>query len=155
MSREHCRCVLWAVVLGIAAQAGAVDFHSDGYIHDHDIYNYVTINEYATVTMTGGRVSGAIDLYHHGRLNLSGGHVGSIVAADGSTVNISGGQLDNGMLNIMQWALANVSGFSAPLLTVRAWGHSTVTIYGYGFGYDPHGGNDGDGQITGYWPDTS
>jgi len=124
-----------------------------------------------------------VNLFGHSTVNISGGSIESLRCEDWSTVNISGGSV---RLVFSDYSTVNISGGSVRLVAwheftpwgqeyednshlhvsggqilggVLLEGNATMEIYGYGFDYDPDGGDSDHpkfstgGRLTGFWRD--
>jgi hypothetical protein len=122
----------------------------------------------STLNITGGFVS-TLDALEYSSANISGGYVYgshargystvnffetagglSLSARDFATVNMTGGTSEyvrageSGTLNLYAGLVTD---------SLDGWGSAIINIYGYGFNYDPSGGNRDGGQLTGFWLD--
>jgi len=153
------------------ARATIIGFYTDGVIQEGDVYSDVYIYNYATVDMTGGIVTVQLTTYDYSTLNASDGVLEAIAADGFSTVNLSG-VVEINVMSIGESGSVNM--FGGNVGSMKAWNHSTVnlysgtisdyllaygsedlviSIYGYGFEYDPLAGNHQGGQLTGFWLD--
>ena len=166
--------IVWAFVVCISINSDAIGedktFTSDGVIQDGDDYNLVDVyGDTTTVDMTGGEVA-LLWTYDQSTVNISGGLVAYAQTNDQSIINLSGGIVHeprawyDGIINVTSGECWNVevgggqfdisggqitgSGIYAPT------SGSVVNVYGYGFEYNPFAGGN-DGQLTGFWQDTT
>jgi hypothetical protein len=78
--------------LPLCVNATTIDFYTDGTIQSGDYYNFVTLHDFATVTMTGGIVNG-VRAFDTSVFNFQSGTIGTVFQFYGSsTANISGGR---------------------------------------------------------------
>jgi hypothetical protein len=142
-------------------------FYEDGNVQEGEVYVYVDILRDATVNMTGGTVTVAFTAYDSSIANISGGSINAMNFGDFTTLNLSGNATVNELEIVMSGTL-NVYGGSIGTINVHCdkpaslYGGavsdylragSPVNIYGYGFFYDPDGGDNGGGHLTGFWGD--
>ena len=159
-----------AVILLLVSEAWAtsISFYEDGVIQEGDVYDYVGLFNDSTVHMTGGIVTFTLAAWDSSTVNVSAGILGGLGSLEFSTLNLSGdmeadtpGVSDSGTLNM----------FGGNVGLIEAWNYSTVnlhggiiseylqaygtedlviSIYGYGFEYDPLAGDYHGGQLTGF-----
>jgi hypothetical protein len=166
--------IIAAAVIFIAAdQSGAtsISFYEDGVIQDGDVYSSVAVLNNATVDMTGGIVTGIFTAYDYSTVNVSGGVLNILDSWDSATLNLSG-DVQVHELGAVYSGTVNMFGGNVDL--IEAWNYSTVNLYGgiiseyleaygtedlvisifgYGFNYDPLAGDYRGGQVTGFWLD--
>ena len=165
--------VLAAVILlGISeVWATSIAFYEDGVIQDGDVYSSVAVLNSATVDMTGGIVTGIFTAYDYSTVNVSGGVLNILDSWDSATLNLFG-DVQVHELGAVYSGTVNIFGGNVGL--IEAWNQSTVNLYGgmiseyleaygtedlvisifgYGFNYDPLAGDYRGGQLTGFWFD--
>ncbi len=160
------------ILLGVSeAWATSIAFYEDGVIQEGDVYSEVAVFNNAKVDMTGGVVTIQFTTWGSSTANVSGGILEALVSVETSTLNLSGdAQIDS--LGVSDSGFTNMYGGTVG--SMKAWNHSTVnlyggiiseyleaygtedlviSIYGYGFEYDPLAGDYRGGQLTGFWLD--
>ncbi len=122
----------------------------------------VNVSDHSTVSISGGSID-SLQCEDWGTLNITGGDV-SLVFSDHATVNISGGRVRFGRVKLLYlWPEENYSHLYLSggqiLGGVLLEDNATMEIYGYGFAYDPNGGDPDNpkfsngGRLTGFWRD--
>jgi hypothetical protein len=146
-------------------------FNTDGQILDGETHDYVRVYGGSTLDMSGGIVTEFLSLRDSSIINVSGGsisHLGNSYTHDGH-VNISGNvvidnvtingsasvSLNNGNLNTVEIYSDGGTDIIGGTINGYLLASSQVNIYGYGFNYDPFGGSNDGGQLTGFWMDDS
>lgn len=95
----------------------------------------------ANVTMTGGTVGDALDIYYGAVANISGGIVGKDVDVHGGTLNLSGGKIGSN-LDAFDGSTVNVTGGSiGDYFTVHSWGATNISGGEIGQGFYVFGNN--------------
>ena len=166
--------IVWVLVVCFSFNLNAIGedktFTSDGVIQDGDDYNLVDVyGDTTIVDMIGGEVA-LLWTYDQSIVNISGGLVAYAQTNDQSIINISGGLVHeprawyDSIINVTGGECWNVEvgggqfDISGGQITGKGiYAPSTgsvVNVYGYGFAYDPFAGGN-DGQLTGFWRDTS
>ncbi len=160
------------ILLGVSeAWATSISFYEDGVIQEGDVYSEVAVFNNAKVDMTGGVVTSQFTTWGSSTANVSGGILEALVSVETSIVNLSGAMQIEG-LGVSDSGTVNMFGGNVGL--IEAWNHSTVnlhggtisnyllaygtedlviSIFGYGFNYDPLAGSYRGGQLTGFWLD--
>ncbi len=96
--------------LPLCVNATTIDFYTDGTIQSGDYYNFVTLHDFATVTMTGGIVNG-VRAFDTSVFNFQSGTIGTVFQFYGSsTANISGGAINGGVISMYDNSVLNISG---------------------------------------------
>jgi hypothetical protein len=124
---------------------------------------------HSSIDVSGGQFDLVVVL-QEASLNISGGQFTDVGAEQNSKLGISGGTFEHVLVweNVMaeifggtiQEFLASDSSttdiFGGEIVGfLCADGSSVVNIYGYGFAYDPYGGGQNGGQLTGFWLDNT
>ena len=191
--------IIWVIViftLNSTETLGTIEFRSDAIIQEGDdyyesIYVYDTPPDFTTIEMTGGLVSwlesydsstinvsggtvnNSLRAYDSSTINVSGGAIEELFSFEHSTVNFSGGEMTGTFFVAYGSSIANVSGgttvglfgqdnstinISGGTITGYLAAHSAgciINIDGFDFAYNPTGGKFGDGQLTGFWQDST
>lgn len=106
--------------------------------------------ELSTSNITGGELYGEIWTYDQSTVNLIDGDVNWIWSGGNSTVNLTGGESfairaqGNSHVNISDGQIIE---------RLIAFESSIIDVFGYGFQYDPSGGDWDGGQLIGLWQD--
>jgi hypothetical protein len=118
------------VLLSCGGLAQAIDFYNNGSIVDGNNFDTVNIWNSATVNMTGGVISSAVNTHNTSVLNVSGGDLRGIFIDlyDSSALSLSGGLVSNA------WIYPH---------------YSTVDIYGRDLTWIV----DSERRLQGYWAD--
>lgn len=142
-----------AAIITARAQAGNIDFYSDGTIEEGDVYDvvgvYDTSPNQTTLNMFGGSII-TLETYDSSRANVCGGEIiGSIITGNSSTVNIYWGNISLAFLAVGSTSTLNIYGGDVLVGSSPGFsGSSTVNIYGYGF-------ERGINSLTGFLSDGS
>jgi hypothetical protein len=100
-------------------------------IYGGQIYGEIWARNQSTVNITNGLVNW-VNGFDQSLIDISGGDIFALKAIGDSEINISGGQITERII---------------------AEEYSTINFYGYGFNYNPTGGEWNGGQLTGFWSD--
>jgi hypothetical protein len=158
------------LLLPLSEVLAITNFFDDAVIQDGDVYDYVHVYNDATVDMIGGVVT-SLTGWDSSTINVSAGILGGLGSVEFSTLNLSG-DMEADTLGVSDSGTLNMFGGNVGL--IEAWNHSTVnlhggtisnyllaygtedlviSIFGYGFEYDPLAGDYRGGQLTGFWLD--
>jgi len=120
---------------GVAQAMNNIDFYSDGVIQDGNNFYNVTLHSSAIVNMTGGIIESIIKTY------------------DNSVINISGGILQHGEIDLYDSSILNLSGGTFEVDNWVTWiypmDQSIVNVYGSGLTLSPFLSNNT--IASGYW----
>jgi hypothetical protein len=121
----------------------------------------------STFNMVGGEIlhynigpTNEISMGRWSTLNVYNGTIAIadfILSGDSYTL-ISGGDITVGRLKVYYNAIVDIRGGRLQFNSFDMVGYDllpTINVYGYGFNYNPTGGTDGDGLLTGYLLDSS
>ena len=159
--------IIGSINVNLIADPIDITYNTDGLIQVGDDYDHVDVyGDTTTVNMTGGEVT-LLWTYDQSTTNIFDGLVCYAQTNDQSIINISGGVIHeprawfDGTINVTGGECWNVevgggtfnisggqitgSGIYAP-----TYG-SVINIYGYGFAFE----DINDGQLTGFWQDTT
>jgi len=166
------------LISGSSSAAEDKYFYSSGQILPGETWHYVYIyNDNTIVDMLGGQIdslftsnissfnilggevggeSGIIDIEKSSTLNVFGGvlDIGTFVPREGSYTMISGGDITVGRMKLYGDATVDIRGGELQLDSIDMvdvfYELPTINVYGYGFNYNPTGGFQGRGILTGY-----
>ena len=118
----------------------------------------ITIGPLGTINILNGLVD-IKDFVIQGIGYISGGDISSdrLKTYPGTAVDISGGILDLGLVDIhSDFSISGGSFYASDsYVDYSGPGIATINVYGYGFSYDPDGGILGGGILTGYLLDNN
>ncbi|HEX40734.1 MAG TPA: hypothetical protein ENN81_01565 [Phycisphaerales bacterium] len=123
------------VVLAAAGQSQAltvVDFHTDAVIQEGDAYDVVNVWDNARIVMTGGMVR-EVRLHDGSSLDVSGGDIGEyLFVGDASYLRMSGPAESSLIIAFAGTSVSDMYGWVKGA-NLSATGESRVNVYGYGF----------------------
>jgi len=122
----------------------------------------VNVFDHSMVNISSGSID-SLQCEDWGTVNITGGDL-SLAFSNHSTVNISGGSVRFGRVKFLYlWPEENCSHLYLSggqiLGGVLLESNATMEVYGYGFAYDPNGGDPNNpkfsngGRLTGFWRD--
>ena len=116
----------------------------------------VNVSDHSAVNISGGSVD-SLKCEDWCTVNITGGYRSRALAKH-APVNISGGRASFGPIGHDTWSSEDNNShlyISGGQILGSIWldGNSTADIYGYGFSYDPYGGQSNGGQLMGFWQD--
>lgn len=173
MKTRNLLIIMAAIILLTMGQTRAttIAFYTDGVIQEGDVYSEVAVFNNAKVDMTGGVVTSQFTTWDSSTANVSDGILEALVSVENSVLNLSGdvqidsvGVSDSGVTNMYggnvgfmkAWNYSKVNlygGIISNYLLAYGTEDLVISIYGYGFEYDPLAGDYRGGQLTGFWLD--
>ena len=146
--------IIFAILLSLplCANATTIDFNDNqtGTITYGNVFETVNVWDTATVDMTGGWAY-YCNLYDSSTFNFYDGDVGAFSTHQSATVNI----FTDDNPDIYVYDQSEIYLFdSGNGSSILIWDNGgAVHIYGYDFEYEPAGGEQYNGMLSGFWPD--
>jgi hypothetical protein len=166
------KAIVLSILVYLCGQSSALTvFNTDGQILDGETHDYAKVYGSSTLDMLGGVVTEVLSAKDSSVINISGGSVNHLENSytHNGAINISGDvaiqstvingsattYINGGNLNTVEVYSDGGTGFYSGTVNGYLLASSQVNIYGYGFNYDPFGGSNDGGQLTGFWMDDS
>lgn len=114
---------------GELAQADDITFTSSGTINSADVWEHVRVeNDGTTVNMGGGQV-GYLSMGGASIFNMSDGQISHWIDIEhSSTINVTGGTINNSLFVVYSGGTANLNGGTITTDTLKTYDTSTINI---------------------------